>query len=195
MLHRKLAVLVLLLIPAAADAQRRSRGEKTANWDEIEKSTPGAPRFSTKDVEELSAFRIVVDKRKDLKLSDDQAKQLRNLTRQEEEALKPRMIILDSLRLAMRVRPGEDADLERARTTIARQEVLRVIGEIRAGYDSTFKTAGIPLMDVAQQTSAQELVERVRNEREGELRDKLGGGGRGPGIGGATGGGGRRRPA
>ena len=195
MLHRKLAVLALLLLPVAADAQRRTRGDKTANWDEIEKSTPGAPRFSTKDVEELSAIRIVVDKRKDLKLSDDQAKQLRDLSRQEEEVLKPRMAILDSLRLAMRVRPGEDADLERARTTLARQEVLRVIDEIRAGYDSTFKAGGFPLLDVNQQKSAQELVQRERDEREQDLRGKLGGGGRGPGLGGeAGGGGGRRRP-
>jgi hypothetical protein len=175
MLHRKLAVLALLLLPATADAQRRTRGEKTANWDEIEKSTTAAPRFSSKDVEELSAFRIVVDKRKELKLSDDQAKQLRDLTRMEEEALKPRMDMLDSLRLAMRVRPGENPDLERARTTLARQEVVRVIDEIRAGYDSTFKAGGMPLMDAGQQKSAQEIVDRLRNERVEKLRDKLGG--------------------
>ncbi|HYC51796.1 MAG TPA: hypothetical protein VEB19_11855 [Gemmatimonadaceae bacterium] len=192
MLHRKLAVLALLLLPAAADAQRRTRGEKTANWDEIEKSSSGAPRFSTKDVEEFSAIKIVVEKRKDLKLNDDQAKTLRDLSKQEDEALKPRMQILDSLRLAMRVRPGEDADLERARTSIARQEVLRVVGEIRTGYDSTFQ-AGLPVLDETQRKSAMELVERERTKREDELREKLGGGGRGPGVGGATGGGGGRR--
>ena len=195
MLHRKLAVLAILLLPATADAQRRTRGEKTANWDEIEKSSAAAPRFSTKDVEEFSALRIVVEKRKDLKLNDDQAKQLRDLTKQEEEALKPRLTVLDSLRLAMRVRPGEDPDLERARTTLARQEVLRVIDEIRTGYDSTFKV-GLPLLDEGQQKSAQDLVQRERQDREQDLRDKIGGGGRGPGLGnGAGGGGGRRRPA
>ena len=196
MLHRKLAVLslTLLLVPAVADGQRRTRGEKTANWDEIEKVSSATPRFSTKDVEELSGLRIVMEKRKDLKLSDDQARQLREITKQEEAALNPRLTILDSLRLAMRVRPGEDPDLERARTTLARQEALRVIEEIRSGYDSTFKE-GMPLLDEGQQKSAQELVQRERADREQELREKLGGGGRGPGMGNGTGGGGRRRPS
>jgi len=191
MLHRKLAVLVLLLLPATADAQRRTRGEKTANWDEIEKSSAAAPRFSAKDVEGFSALRIVVEKRKDLKLNDDQSKQLRDLTKQEDEALKPRLSVLDSLRLAMRVRPGEDPDLERARTALARQEVLRVIDEIRAGYDSTFKV-GLPVLDGVQQKSAQELVQRARDEREQDLREKISGGGRGPAM--HAPGGGRRRP-
>lgn len=83
---------------------------------------------------------------------------------------------VDSLKLAMKRRDGEDGDQERARTTLARQELMTVIRQIRANYDSTFQ-ASLPLLDETQKQTATQLVEKKREEADGDLRSKIGGGG------------------
>ena len=167
MVSRRLAVLALLLVPALASAQRRTRGEKTADWDEIEKSSPSGPKISAKDVEGSSAIKIIVNKRKDLKLSDDQMKQFKDLDKKEEDQTKGLFTTLDSLRLAVRRRPGTDPDEERARMTIARQELMRVIGQIRSSYDSTMKL-GLPLLDETNRRRRRRWCRRsVRTPRKG----------------------------
>jgi hypothetical protein len=183
MLHRKLAVLALLilLVPSLVEAQRRSRtrGDKEANWDAIEQNASSGPRFSAKDIEGLSAIRILVDKRKDLKLSDEQAKQLRDLGKKEDDATKAQFAVVDSLKTALRSRAGSDPDAERARVSIAQQELMNVIGQIRASYDATFKEA-LPLLDEPQQKAATALVEKERADAEEELREKISSGRGGP---------------
>jgi hypothetical protein len=176
MLTRKATFLALLLIPSVAVAQgRKMRGEKEADWDKIDKSVQSGPRVSKGDVENFSAIKVIVDKKKDLKLSDDQLKQLKDLDKQEEGANDALYKKIDSLKLAMRKRAGEDEDQERARTSLARQELLTVIRDIRSNYDSTFQVA-MPLLDENQKKAATQIVEKERADAEDDLRSKIGGG-------------------
>ncbi len=174
MISIRFAALALLALPAPADAQRRTMGEKPPDWDAIEKETSTGPRFAKRDVERFSGTKVLLDKRKDLKLSDDQVAKLREFDKQCEDGTKGLYTTLDSLRMAVRVRKGVDADVERARTSLARQEALRVIAEIQAVYDSTLKSA-LPLLDSVQQQSGSALVKKERAEADQELRQKLGG--------------------
>lgn len=179
MLSRRVAVIALFLIPSVAVAQgRKTRGEKEADWDKIDKSVQAGPKVDKGDIENFSAIKVIVDKKKDLKLSDDQLKKFKDLDKQEEGVNDGLYKKVDSLRMAMRHRAGEDADQEKARTTLARQELLSVIREIRSSYDSTFQAA-MPLLDVNQQKTATEIVEKEREGAEEDLRSKLGGGGGG----------------
>ena len=181
---------LLLAVPTVADAQGRTRGDKTANWDQIESANPSGPRVTRKDVEAFSGIGIVVDRRKDLKLSDDQVRQLRDLARREEGAVEPRFAAFDSLRAAMRSRAGVDADEERARTTIARQELMTAIGAIRSVYDSTL-TGALSVLDETQRTMARDVVAKAQTEADEKLRERFRGTRTG---GGGGGGGGVRRP-
>jgi len=176
MFTRELAIIALLLIPTFADAQRRTRGERRANFDQIESNFQSAPRITKSDLESFSAIKLIVDKRKDLKLSDDQLKQFKDLHQKEAGTNEGLYKQVDSLRMAMRKRAGADEDQERARTTLARQELLSVIRQIRANYDSTFQ-AGMPLLDETQKQTATQLVEKEHEEAEEDLRSKLSGGG------------------
>jgi hypothetical protein len=182
MSYQKLAVLALLLVPTFAEAQRRSktRGDKEANWDEIQKVSAPPIKLSKNDLENFSAVRVIVDKRKDLKLSDDQVKQFKDLGKQEEGVNEVLFVRVDSLKMAMRPRAGEDSLQERARTSLARQELMTVVNQIRTNYDSTFQVA-LPLLDETQKKTACELVEKERESAEEDLRSKLGSRGGGGG--------------
>jgi len=182
MLSQKVAVVALLLIPTFVEAQRKSkvRGDAEADWSKIDKSVQTNIKLGKGDVEKFSAIKLMVDKKKDLKLTDAQLKQLKDLDVKEECLNESRFKQVDSLKLAMRLRPGEDPDQESARTSLARQELMSVIRSIRSSYDSTYQE-GLPLLDETQKKSVTELVEKERNEAEEDLRSKLGGRGGGKG--------------
>jgi hypothetical protein len=178
MFTRELAVIALLLIPTIADAQRTNRGKELfGDWNKPDTAMGRpVPKIAKTDLERFSAVKLIADKKKNLKLSDDQLKQFKDLGKQEDATNDPLYRRVDSLRLSMRRRAGVDGDQERARTTLARQELMSVIQQIRANYDSTFQ-AGMPLLDETQKQTATQLVEKEREEAEAALRSKLGGGG------------------
>jgi hypothetical protein len=177
MLSRKVAIVALFLIPSVAVAQgRKVRGDKEADWNKIDKEVQAGPKVDKGDIENFSAIKVIVDKKKDLKLSDDQVKKFKDLDKQEEGVNDELFKRVDSLRMAMRHRAGEDADQEKARTSLARQELLTVIRQIRSSYDSTFQAA-LPLLDENQQKFATQIVEKERADAEEDLRSKIGGGG------------------
>ena len=189
MFSRSVAVAALLLVPSFADAQRKTRGDKEADWNSIDKSVQAGPKISKKDLESFSAIKVIVDKRKDLKLSDDQLTQFKDLDKKEEGTNQCLYDQVDSLRMAMRKRPGDDPDQERARTTLAQQELMTVIRQIRANYDESFQ-ASLPLLDETQKAAATQLVQKEQADAEEDLRSKIGSGGMRSGGGGST----RKRP-
>ena len=168
------SLAALLLMPLVLDAQgRRTFGrDNKSSWDSIQKAAPSVPSISKRDLQSFSGIKLVVDKRKDLKLSDDQVKQFSDLSKTEDAANEGRFTKLDSLKLAMKPRAGEDAEIERARTSLAREELMTVIKEIRASYDSTFQV-GLPLLDDTQKKSATQLLDRKHADAEEDLRSKL----------------------
>jgi ribosomal protein L7/L12 len=185
MIRIRHALLAVSVVCTPALAQRgggtgRERPRQTdADYRGMLANSPLALRLSNGDVEEMDPVRLLVDKRKDLKLTDDQQRQLKDLETKVKETNKPHFRQLDSLRQAMRPRAGEDPDVERARTALAREAVVGVVRAIRDNYAASLKEA-LPLLDAAQQPRADELLKKQAEKAEETLREKLGGrGGRG----------------
>ena len=180
MCTRLIGLAMLLTIPTMSEAQRTNRGrELFGDWNQPDTAMGRpAPSIKKSDIEKFSGVLIVVDKKKDLKLSDDVTNKLKDLGKQEEAYNQPLYQKADSLRLAIRRRAGEDGEKEQVRMTLARQELLEVIRQIRSNYDSTFQV-GLPLLDETQKAAATQLVEKQRDEAEDDLRSKLGGRGGG----------------
>ncbi len=184
---RVLSLLALALLPSVALAQRgRDRGTK-ADFDAMIGSSPVGLRLSNGDVEDMNPVKLLVDKRKDLKLTDDQLKQIRAMNDALKESTRPQFKVLDSLRIAMRPRAGADEEVERVRIQLARQDVMDLVKAIREGYDAKLKEA-VALLDESQKAKADELVARQAKDAEETLAKALGGGR------GAMGGGRRGRP-
>jgi len=170
----------LLLLPTIASAQRRGSGsfgrDEGANY-----GGPGAIpglQLSNGDVEDMSPIKLLIDKRKDLKLSDERLKELKDLENKLKEKVKPSFKALDSLRREMR--PGA-SDEARSRSAAARGSVMPVVTTIRESYDEAYKEA-LPLLDESQQKMANDLVQKQKTESDETLKAKLegrGGGRRG----------------
>jgi Spy/CpxP family protein refolding chaperone len=184
MIRPSAALLALALVATTASAQRRSSRDKDAPWDELRSQSNTGLRLSNGDVEDMDGVKRLVDKRKDLKLTDEQQKQLRDLDAKAKESNKPNFKVLDSLRQAMRPRGGMDEDAERARVSLTRENVINIVTTIRATYDAGAKEA-LALLDETQKAKADELLKKLAEESDETLREKLGGR---PGMGG----GGRR---
>jgi hypothetical protein len=168
------ALIALFLVPTLAQAQRKMRGEPEANWKEIDRSVQANVRISKGDLEKLSAIRTVAEKKKDLRLTAEQLAKIDELTKQEASVMEPHFKLVDSLKLAARWRQGQDSTQERARTTLARQELMNAVRMIRSTYDSTFQFA-LPVLDEGQQKAVAEHVQKEREDADEEIQKALGG--------------------
>lgn len=178
---RTLAVAMLVAASSASPtlAQRgggggKDRGTK-ADFDAMMRDVPAGLKLSNRDIEDMSPIMLLVDKRKDLKLTDDQQKQLRAMSDSLKEANKPHFKAIDSLRTEMRPRAGADAEMERVRTQVALETVRGAVKVIRDSYDASLNQA-LPLLDDGQKEKAAGLLKKQSDDAEKTLREKLGGG-------------------
>ena len=175
-------LVALILIPALAHAQRggaggssRVRGDPTADWKAVLGANGGGIRISGKDVENLSPIKLLVDKRKDLALSDDQVNRLKELQSKVVEQNQGSFKALDSLRRQSQPPAREPNEDDRARMSTARHAFAATVQTIRDSYDAALKEAQ-PILDETQQKAAGALVDKQRKDADDMLRDKLGGG-------------------
>jgi hypothetical protein len=184
---RRLLVLALIATPVLAGAQRgrRDRGTK-ADFDGMISNSSVGLKLSNGDVEDMNPVKLLVDKRKDLKLTDDQQKQIRGMVDALKESNKPNFKALDSLRSAVRPRAGEDESVEQIRTRMAMESVPPVVQTIRDSYAAKLPEA-LALLDDTQKARANELVAEQEKKAEETLMEKMGAAGRG-GRGGRRGG-------
>ncbi|MGH7619383.1 MAG: hypothetical protein ACREPM_19370 [Gemmatimonadaceae bacterium] len=185
MLRPRLAVTALVLIPTIAFAQRggagggggaavsRERGEKNADWNSIN-GGKGGIQLSNRDLEGVSPIKLLVDKRKDLKLTDDQVKGLKDIEGKLEETNQPSFRALDSLRRVAQPPLHDPTDDDKARIMDARRTAMAVVTTIRDKYDASAKD-GLALLDDTQRSRASELLDKQRKDAQDMLRDKLGG--------------------
>jgi hypothetical protein len=187
MFSRTVAVISLLLIPSLTSAQRsgggggRTRGDKDVNWDEIRKGVGGAGlKLSNKDVENISPIKLLIDKRKDLKLSDAQTNQVKDLESKVKQQNEPFYKTLDSLRGVLKEPAGSGgpSDEYRARMALAHDGAAEAVRSIRENFSASLKEA-LALLDESQQKAANDLVAKQQSEAEEMLQDKLGGRGNG----------------
>jgi hypothetical protein len=174
------ALLSLILVPTVALAQRggasaisRQRGEKSADWSFDNKA---GVKLSKGDLENVSPIKLLIDKKKDLKLSDDQVNKLKELEGKLKETNEPSFKVLDSLKRAAQppLRSGDPTDEERDRMMTARRGLGAVVATIRDNYESSAKDA-MGFLDETQQKAAADLVAKQKDEADKMIREKLDG--------------------
>lgn len=174
----------LILIPTVAFAQRggggsggsggsRVRGDPKADWQSVLGSNSGGIKLSNRDVENISPVKLLIDKRKDLKLSDDQLNRLKEIDAKLKDKNQDSFKALDSLRRMGQAPAHEPNDDDRARMSMARRLVMATVGTIRENYDAALKEA-LPILDEPQQKTASELLEKQKSEADEMLREKVG---------------------
>lgn len=180
MLTVKRALVALVLIPTIASAQRGggttkgTRGDPKADFDAIA-GKKGGVQLSNRDVEEMSPIKLLIDKRKDLKLSDDQVKGLKDIESKLKEKNDPSFHALDSLRRAAQPPLHDPSDDDKSRMMNAQRGAGAVVATIRGNYDAALNDA-LPTLDETQRNNAKELLEKQRNEAQDAVREKLGSG-------------------
>lgn len=176
-------LVALIVIPTGAYAQRggdrgggssRVRGDPNADWKAVMSANSGGIRLSGRDIENVSPLKLLVDKRKDLKLSDDQVSRLKDLQTKVAEQNQASFKALDSLRRESQPPAHEPSDEDRARMGTARRAFGAAVQTIRDSYDAALKDA-LPILDESQQRAAGELLDKQRKDVDDMLHDKLGG--------------------
>jgi hypothetical protein len=174
---------VLVLAPLTLAAQRggggggRTRGEQRADFGSVMNANSGGLSLSNRDIEDISPLKLLIDKRKDLKLSDDQVKAFKDLENKQKDELRVSFRALDSLRRLAAPPAREPNEEDRSRMMEARRTVMTVVNTIRQQYDASVQQA-LPTLDDAQRKTAGELLDKQKQEADEMLREKLGGRGR-----------------
>ena len=179
---RRLAVAALLFVPSLALAQRGGRSQadkKTPLFDKEE--MPKGPTLRVRDIEDQSPLKLLIDKRKDLKLSDAQVSQLKDSETKLKDVNAPLFKAVDSLIRDMRFGSQSPSDQARTRVREARSGLMDVLKDINTSYDTPVKDL-LAQLDPEQQSKAKELMEKQRQDGDKMLREKLspGGGGERP---------------
>lgn len=181
-----LLLVAAALLPSLASAQRRSMGgAKDADWDAVaEKKAPAGPTITSKDFDEVSIYKIYIDKKKDLKLTEAQITALKEADAKLKESNAERFKLLDSLKKDARPKTsGTPSAEDEARMVIAREALNGVVRDIRVSYDEAAK-APVAGFDEAQTKTAQELFKKYEEEMQDMMRSKMGRGGMPPAGGG-----------
>ena len=173
MINPRTAVLVFALVPSLLAAQRGGRGGgRMGGADQSSKGSGSSMlRLSNGDVEEMSPIKLLIDKRKDLKLSDDQLKKFKDLESEMKTRNEHLFKQLDSLRRVL-TPSGRPSDDDRAHIASARDAVIEVVGNIRLSYGETLKQA-LPLLDEGQKAKADQLIQNQNDDAEKVVREKL----------------------
>ncbi len=193
------ALVAIIVLPAIAGAQmgRSGLGSRTGEADAkrarsaLDRDAPPPMKLKVGDLEDLSPVKLLLDKRKSLKLTDEQQAGLKALDVKVDQANEPLLAKFDSLRIVMRPRQNA-TDEEMVRMAIGREALGPLIRSILVNYDASVPSA-MALLDAAQQATAQGLLDKQAKEGTEMIREKMGRAGGGP-PGGGPPGGGRGRP-
>jgi hypothetical protein len=177
---RRLLVALLLVVPSIAVAQRgggRTQSDRKTPLFDKEDAFKG-PAIRVRDIEDLSPIKLLIDKRKDLKLTDAQLAQFKDAEGKLKEKNAPLFKAVDSLVHEMRNAGAQSSDEARARGRNAREGLMEAIKDARGNYDASAKEA-VAQLDADQQTKANEMIEKQRVEGDKTIRERLSGGERG----------------
>jgi hypothetical protein len=172
-----MAALPLLSLPALAQRGGGGGGGRVERGDKPDFSTMNGStiKLSNRDIENISPIKLLIDKRKDLKLTDDQLAKLKDRDDKLKESMKPSFGALDSLRRIATPAGRKPDEGDQARMMDTRRRFTEVVTGIRVQYDGA-ATDALPLLDEAQQKQATDLIQKQRAEADEMVRDKLGGG-------------------
>ena len=131
-------------------------------------------QISVRDIEDQSPIKLLIDKRKDLKLTDAQLAQLKDAESKLKDKNASLLRIVDSVNKEMRPSlSGTPSDDDRAKMMSARKELMGVIQDIRDNYDASLKEV-VPTLDEEQQKKAGELLAKQREELDRKMQSRMG---------------------
>lgn len=173
MFKRSAALALLIALPALALAQRGGGGRTRGDKPDYNSMMGNAFKLSNRDLENISPIKLLIDKRKDLKLTDDQIAKLKDREDKLKESTKPAFSALDSLRRAAAPMGSKADEGDAARVGSTRRAFTEVVKGLRTQYDAAFSDA-LPILDETQQKQATELAQKQRSEADDMINDKLG---------------------
>jgi hypothetical protein len=175
---RLLVLVMLLAVPTLAAAQRggRSQADKRTELFDKDSSSRQAPQLRVRDVEDQSPIKLLIDKRKDLKLTDAQVSQLKDSEGKLKEKNAPLLKAVDSLVRDLRSGMSSQSDEARSRARNARMGLMTTLSDVRANWDASAKDA-LATFDADQQGKATELLDKQKQETEKMLQERIGGAG------------------
>lgn len=175
MRSRLLIIASLLVLPSIATGQR-TRTQSDRHTDLFEKSNlPKGPLLRTRDIEEQSPLKLLIDKRKDLRLSDAQLSQLKERAGKLDEKNAPLLKMTDSLVRELRSVEAAPSTDDQSRIQFLRMALTKVLGEIRTNYDAAAKEA-LATLEADQQPKATEMLDKQKQDAEKFINERLGGG-------------------
>jgi gas vesicle protein len=174
MIRRSLLLTALLVAPSLAAAQRTTAANKHTEMMPKDDG-PKGPALRVRDIEDQSPLRLLIDKRKDLALTDAQLSQIKDAEGKLKEKNAPLYKSVDSLIHELRPSSNTPTADEKIRLRSANSSLMNVIGDIRMNYDASAKDA-VALLTADQQTKANELLAKQREEADRTVREKLGSG-------------------
>ena len=175
---RSLAVALAVTLPLLSVpvfAQRGGGRNMRSDTSSLFNNGGSTIKLSNKDIENVSPIKLLIDKRKDLKLTDDQLAKLKDRDDKLKESMKPSFGALDSLRRIATPAGRKPDEGDQARMMESRRRFTEVVTGIRIQYDGA-ATDVVSLLDEAQQKQAKDLLEKQRAEADEMIRSKLGGG-------------------
>jgi len=172
---RLLVFATFVALPSVAASQRtRSQADKRTELFDRDSSRQ-TQTLRVRDVEDQSPIKLLIDKRKDLKLTDAQLSQLKDTESKLKDKNAPLLKAVDSLVRDMRSAASSQSDEARSRARNARMGLMTTLGDVRANYDASAKDA-VAALDPDQQSKAAELLEKQKQEMERFFQERLGGG-------------------
>jgi hypothetical protein len=172
MIRRLLIASALVIAPCTLLAQRGGRTQadkKTSLFDKQE--MPKGLDIRVRDLEDQSPLHLLIDKRKDLKLTDAQVSQLKDAEGKLKDKNAPLYKSADSLIRASRL-TAEASDQDKARARAARGDLMEVIKSLSESYDGAGKEA-LATLDAEQQSHAKEMLDKQKADSEKFFRERL----------------------
>lgn len=188
------AGLLLAILAQSAAGQKSKMGTTSPDWDKVGKSSsPAGPQMlSKKDMEEMSPIKRLMEKKKDLKLTDAQVTKLKEMETAGNGRDASLYEAMDSLRKEMRPSGGGGGggDDQRVKMFSAREAFTKAVTDLRAHYASD-GTASLEVLDESQRPAAKDLLEKQAKDSDKVVEEKMragrpggrpnGGAGGGPG--------------
>jgi len=179
--NRRFLIIATLLAlasaqPTIASAQRtRTQSDRrTELFDQDSSRQNAAPAVRARDVEDQSPIKLLIDKRKDLKLTDAQLAQLKETEGKLKNKNAPLLNAIDSLARDLRSATNGSSDDARERARSARMGLMSAMGQVRVNYDESAKEA-LATFDADQQGKAGELLDKQRQDTDKYVQERVGG--------------------
>ena len=177
--HKALLAATLLALPTLAFAQRGGGGgggrtEATKHTQMFDKQDmPKGPTLRVRDIEDMSPIKRLIDKRKDLKLTEAQINALKDSETKLKQTNEPLLKAVDSLLHDVKQGAGDGASQDaREKSRDAFQSLMTTVHEIGTNYDAAANEA-TATFDAEQQTQAKDFLAKLKEESESMLRERM----------------------